>query len=517
MGAVRYLYVRTFVNRVRKALRRPGTYVHLVILGFYIFALPFSLKMVTEQAGMDSPQGMAAVLTVYALWVIPANLIAYARRKGLVYRKSDVHFLFPSPVSPKSVLLYAHLKTLTLQLMLNLCVLVFGRMTFSVELWRLCLYFLFSVVVHNLLEGSIMMLLYGSEKLGERQRGMVVKATYGLAGLLVLMALYACLKEGFSWQMLKDFLHSDMVQLVPVAGWYGAVVHLLFTEPTTVNLICTGAYVLLLVVLAAAAWRMNCTGAYYEDAIKFSEDYEEILESRRQGSMGKRPGRRQKVRKAGVRWGGKGAAALFYRQLLEYKKSRFFIFDGGSLASAIAGVGLAWLPIGENSFVLPGASVYVIFIFTALTGKWRKELKSPYTYLIPDTAFRKLLFATAIQHVQGLVNACLFILPGAVAMGLAPDITLLCLLFFVLFSANKLYALAMAEAAGGSTLGRTGKQFLQMLFQSVAIMAAVAGAWAGFAAGGIRAAHVLMNVCLGLVTLIFMIIAMMNFYKMETA
>ena len=82
MGAVRYLYVRTFVNRVRKALRRPGTYVHLVILGFYIFALPFSLKMVTEQAGMDSPQGMAAVLTVYALWVIPANLIAYARRKG---------------------------------------------------------------------------------------------------------------------------------------------------------------------------------------------------------------------------------------------------------------------------------------------------------------------------------------------------------------------------------------------------------------------------------------------------
>ena len=56
-----------------------------------------------------------------------------------------------------------------------------------------------------------------------------------------------------------------------------------------------------------------------------------------------------------------------------------------------------------------------------------------------------------------------------------------------------------------------------MLFHSVAIMAAVAGAWAGFAVGVIRAAHVLMNVCLGLVTLIFMIIAMMNFYKMETA
>lgn len=526
MGAVGYLYVRTFVNRARKALGRPVTYVYLVILAFYVVALPFSLRMVMAQTGMDSPEGMAAVLTAFAFWMIPGNLIAYARRKGLVYRKSDIHFLFPSPVRPKSLLMYAHLKTLAVLLVVNLCVLLYGRMIFQVEGWRLGVYFLFSVVIQNLLEGSVMLLLYGSEKLGERARGAVVKAVYGLIGLLALIGMYYYLKGGFSWGTLGDFLHSQMVQLVPVVGWYVAVIHLLLTGPTAVNLACTGAYALLFTVLLVAAWRMKCTGAFYEDAIKFAEDYEEVLESRRQGDTGKRLGRRRKVRKAGIRWRGQGAAALFYRQLLEYKKSRFFIFDGGTLASALAGAGVAWLYVREGSFgdlgafenfVLPAVSAYVIFIFTAMTGKWGKELKSPYTYLIPDTAFRKLVCATAMQHVQSLVNACLFTLPGAVVMGTAPGAALLCILFFVLLSANKLYSLAVAEAAVGSTLGRTGKQLLQMLFQGAAIMAAVAGAWGGMATGGIMAAYVLMDLCLGLVTLIFMIIAMVNFYKMETA
>lgn len=525
MRAVCYLYARTMVNRVRKSLRRPVTYLYLAIFLFYITALPFSLKMILTQANLDSPEGMAAVLTVFAFWMIPGNLIAYAKRRGVVYRNSDVHFLFPSPVAPKVVLLYAHIRTLAVQLLLNFCVVLYGRMMFHADIWRLAVYFLFSVVLENLLEGSIMLLLYGSEKMGKDHRDLVVKASYGLVLILVLMGIYAYLQKGLSWGAFSDFLHSDMVQMVPIVGWYIAVVHLLLTGATAVNTAAAVCYFLLLVLVMTAAWRMKCTGAYYEDAMKFAEDYEEVLESRRQGVTQRRLGKKQKFGKAGVRWRGHGARALFYRQLLEYKKSRFFIFDGGTVAAVLAGVGVAWLYLREGGFeflkelepfVIPIVASYVIFVFTALNGKWAKELASPYTYLIPDTPFRKLMNATAMQHLQSLAGGILITLPGAVVMKMPLYQAALCVVFYVVFSANKLYALAVVEAAAGSGTGRIAKQLLQMLVQSLAAMAAVMGAMAGYSLGGTVPAYVMMDVCLALFTSIFIVLATLNFYKMET-
>ena len=524
MGAIGYLYRRIFCNRVKMAFRRPITYFYILLILFYFTALPMTLRMTVEEMGADSPEGMITVLTVAAFWVIPANLIAYAKRKGLLYRNCDVHFLFPAPVNPKMVLLYAHLKTLTGQILLNLFVIICGALMFRVEAWRLAVYFFFSMILENLLEASIMILIYGSERMGERQRGLVVKAAYGLVGILVLMGIYAYVQEGLSMRTVTNYLHSDMIQMVPLIGWYIAVLHLLFTGATAVNVAGTCCYMLLMAGTVTAAWRMKCTGTFYEDAMKFAEDYEEVVRSRRQGDSQKRLGKRQKFGKARVNWKGKGARALFYRQLLEYKKSRYFIFDMGTVMAILAGGGIAWLYTREGGFgsldaftpfMIPAVSSYLIFIFTAVNGKWAKELRSPYTYMIPDTAFRKLLNATAMQHVQSLVNGCLITIPGAIAMGMEPAVTVLCILFYVMFSANKLYALAVAEAVCGNTLGTMGKQLLQMLIQGAAICMAVLGGILGMVAGGVLTAYLLMDLFLVLFTLIFMVIAALNFYNME--
>ena len=119
MTALWYLYRRTCVNRIKAALRKPVTYVYGVFILLYIVIIPFSFKVLIDEFGAASPSGMAAALTVFGFWMLPTNLIAYAKRKGLVYRNCDVHFLFPSPVSPKSVLLYAHLRTLIMQFLMR--------------------------------------------------------------------------------------------------------------------------------------------------------------------------------------------------------------------------------------------------------------------------------------------------------------------------------------------------------------------------------------------------------------
>ncbi len=521
MRTIGYLYLHTLKNRIRKALRHPVTYIYLLIIVMYIFLIPTSFRMMAENFRIDSPGGMAGVMTVVAFWLVPGNLIAYAKRKGLVYRNGDVHFLFSSPVRPKLVLLYAHMKGLIASVLLNLFVIFCGKAIFQVEGWRLALYFCFTVIVENVLEGGIMLLLYGSERMSETQRGLVVKAAYALAGILALIGGSVFLREGLSLTSVLHFLNGDAVQMVPVVGWYIAVIHLIFTGPTAVNIAGTALYSLLFAAVLLMAFRMKCTGAFYEDAIKFAEDYEEVLESRRQGNTDKRMGKRRRFKKARAVWKGQGAQALFYRQLLEYKKNKYFIFDMNTVFAAAGGIFIVWIyrqgELGAfQNFIIPAVSAYLIFIFTSLSTKWSKELQSPYTYMLPDSPWKKLWYATAMQHVQNFVNACLIALPGAVAMKLDPAVALLCLVFYMLLAANKLYALAVAEAAMGGTLGKVGKQFFQLFAQGLAIMAAVLGGALGMAAGGIVLAYVLLDVLLALVTFVFMVLSVLNFYRMET-
>ncbi len=526
MGAIGYLYKRTLVNKTKAALRKPVTYFLLVMVVFYFTAVPLSLKNLVAGTGIDTPEGMAGMLTVIAFWLIPANLIAYAKRRGLVYRGSDVHFLFPAPVSPKRVLLYAFLRTLFMQILINLFAVICGGMLFLVDGWKLALYFVFSIFVENLLEGSIMLLLYGSERMQEKQRRLVVKAAYGLVIILLAMGVCTYLQEGLTTNILSRFLHSDMIQMVPLVGWYIAVVHLLFLGPTAVNVAGTVCYGVFLIAMVAAAWRMKCTGGYYEDAMKFADDYEEVLASRNQGDNGvKRLGKKQKFNKASIRWRGKGAAALFYRQLLEYKKSRYFIFDINTVVALLAGAGLSYLYKSEGgfgglenyrAFIVPAIAAYMIFIFTGFGGKWAKELKSPYTYLLPDSPFKKLLAATMIQHVQSLVNGCLITVPCAVVIGLSPAEALLTILFYMALSGGKLYSLAVAQVVAGSSIGNTGRQLIQMLLLCIAIFVSVMGAILGMSVGGVLLALGIMDLFLILFTAIYMVIATLNFYNIET-
>ena len=121
-----------------------------------------------------------------------------------------------------------------------------------------------------------------------------------------------------------------------------------------------------------------------------------------------------------------------------------------------------------------------------------------------------------IQHVQSLINGCLITIPGAVVMGLSLPVTVLCVVFYVAVYANKLYALAVAEIVTGNALGKAGKQLFQMFIQSIVLMMAALGAFAGAQLGEVWMAYAFMDVMLILFTIVFMVIAMLNFYKMET-
>lgn len=343
---------------------------------------------------------------------------------------------------------------------------------------------------------------------------------YAVVGLFVLVGVAVYLKEGAGMSAVAGYVHGSAIQMVPVIGWYIAFLHLFFMGPTTVNVVCSALYFISVAVLLFMAVRMKCTGEYYEDAIKFAEDYEEARQKGKRGEVAV-VGWRKKYGKAEVTYRGSYAKALFYRQLLEYKKNRFFIFGFYTLVCLVLGIGMALFAYREDfgekaPFIILGVMAYLTFIFASYAGKWGKELAKPYTFLIPDSAFRKLWYATLMEHIRALVDGCLLTLPAGIVMGLPFFQMILIIAAYICLQACKLYAEVMLEAFLGNLLGNVGKQFARLFFEGIVIAFGVMGAVAGTMLISLEAGLAVLIAVVGVMTAAMMILAALNFERMES-
>lgn len=523
-SAIFYLYRKSFKNRVKKALRKPVTYIYIVLAVLYFIMIFFSFNMsfddLFENWSIQRDSALTAILTICAFFFIPSNLISYSKRKGLVFKQSDIHFLFSAPISPKRVLVYAHIRMVLMGLVLSIVMTVGGVLWFDMPIWKMLIYFLFSCVIENVMEGSMMILCYGNERLNKQQMFYLQILMYVIIGIFVLIGIMVYVREGAGLAAVVGYLHNPAIQMVPILGWYIAFLHLLFMEVTMTSVIGTVLFLVSVVVMFVMALRMKCTGEYYEDAIKFAEDYEVAQQKSKKGEVAI-VGQKKKYGKATVTYKGGYAKALFYRQLLEYKKNRFFIF--GPYTLLCLGVGIALAVIGYRGemeemtpFIILGAMAYLTFIFSSYAGKWGKELTRPYTYLIPDSAFRKLWYATLMEHIRSLTDGCLMTIPVAIVMGLPVVQVILIIVVYVCMQACKLYAEVMVEAFLGNILGSVGKQFTRLFFEGLVIGFGILAAAAGTLLISFEAGLLLLLLTAGCMTGAMMIIASLNFERMES-
>ena len=173
MDSLIFLWKRSVKNKLKRAIKRPITYVFLLFIIFYAIFIPVGLYKVLVQYKLDTPESMLILVIVFCFWMLPANLIAYTKRRGLLFKKSDIHFLFPAPLGPKMILLYIHAHTLVFSLLMSAFIIVGGYFIFHLSLMQVFLYFIASVLLENVLEASIMILCYGSEKIKEIGRAHV--------------------------------------------------------------------------------------------------------------------------------------------------------------------------------------------------------------------------------------------------------------------------------------------------------------------------------------------------------
>lgn len=484
MESLIYVYRASIRNSMKRSLKKPVTYIYMVLAGCYLAGMLFTMPEMITDMGLDNPKGLVVILSFFTLMTVPMNLLSYAKKRGLVFKNSDVQFVFTSPAAPKLVLLYGQIRQYIMGFVFSLLLAFAGVFWFHVSAWIMVAYFVLAFAVENVLEASMMVLIYGNEGDGEKTAKVIRWSVIGILGILVLFGLYLFYSENASFNIVSLFLNHPFLQMVPLAGWNIAFIRLLLLGPTALNVACTVLYCITAFVLGVLAWKMKCTGAYYEDAMSFAEDYTNVLEKSRKGEAVFLFGKKKKYRKADIVYKGSYAKAIFYRQLLEYKKNRFFIFSPFSLVCLGAGCAIAFFA-SRNAvdlygiFVIPGVSAYIAVLFSGYPTKWEKELMNPYTYLIPDTAMKKLWYATLVEHIRAFVDGCLIAVPAGIFLGLNAFQILLCIFIHVSIQANRLYLVVFVEAFLGKVLPmlfkRFTKIFLQMFFMGISIAAAVIG------------------------------------------
>lgn len=518
MSAIWYLYKKTLKNWAKKAVKKPMTYLYLVLILIYGLMLPFSMNLLLSEYQMNTPETMATACSIVIFWLIPANMISYVKRKGLLYRKGDVHMMFPSPITPKQVLIYAHIKTLGTYILLNSVVFGMGIILFHCSWWQILLYLLISMVIDGIVEGSLMVILYGSERITEKGRKWIVALCYLIIGVFVVIALWDYHMYGLSLESVMNYLLGDKIQMVPVIGWYIGLFHLFLVGPTTCNVIVSILYLVFAVAIFVAAYKMPCQGGFYEDAMKFADDYEELKLKREDGQMASL-GKKEKYGKASVTYKAGGAKAIFYKQLLEYKKSKFFFFDKTTIImmALSAFIGYIWGKdmMDAKEFILPLAMGYMVFCMSTTAGKWGQEIKNPYTFLLPDSPMKKLWYSTLLEHIKSFVCGAICAIPAGIILDLPALQIFLCIIFFVALQACKIYNMIVTETLFGSSMGKTGKQLFQMFLMGIDLGVVVAAAVIGSVSWGMELGYLLMIGVLVVLCFALMTVANGCFDKME--
>ena len=85
MDALMYLTKRTFSNRLRKAMKKPLTYIYIVLIGAYIVMILVGWGILARSGGVDSVNSLVYILTVWLYIAVCSNFISYAKVKGVIF------------------------------------------------------------------------------------------------------------------------------------------------------------------------------------------------------------------------------------------------------------------------------------------------------------------------------------------------------------------------------------------------------------------------------------------------
>ena len=429
--ALTWLLLTRIKNGIRRFIRKPSRLILAVIIialiGFTIFA--GHLDDAENPVYRDVRELAAIALVFYAFIFLLTAYNGFTKGASL-FSMSDVNLLFPSPLPQQSVLFYGLVQQLGTSLLVGFFLLfqyttlhtTYG-ISYAGLLWLLLGYGL------TLFCGQLAaMTLYVATAGSERRRSIAKAVFFAVLGILAAVILLYLFPHRSELLPRAVSLAVGPLAWFPIAGWLSAMVHGCFTGNLPQILLPLAASAVF--VAALILWLVRSKADYYEDVLGITETKFRTAQAAKSGRITETP---VKARRGGTLNRGEGASVIYYKHLLENRRSNPLFLEPSQWIFIVCAI-VFTLFIRQRADPDAGGTLLGCFIFsvylrmfgTAL-GRLPKELLRPYIYLIPETSFRKLFWAMAEALPKFALISVLMYLPISLLCGVTVPEAILCM------------------------------------------------------------------------------------------
>lgn len=430
-----YLFRTSLKNQVKELLHKPGKLaLYLLVIAAIAAGLSATLS---RSAQADSTMPLYYFSPIFFAFLL--LFYGMAIQKGLssgdaIFDMSDVNLLFVSPVNPRATLLYGLIRLVGMSFWAGFFIMFQGSTLslFGVRFSGILI--LFATFILNTVVLTILSLVIYSVTNGNPARKRIVKIL-AVVVFIPLLALFAFRLAGTGdWLLaLEAVIKSTIFAVTPIIGWATAGAIALIEGELLAGfgwlglLALTGAGMLIYI--------MYSRSDYYEDVLVATETAFEKRRAAAEGDIQSAGATTAKVKVTRTGLNGLGARVFLYKHLREtFRQNPFGFLSLHMLITAVAILGVSFFARGKIDIFLILQVLMWMQVFLIGTGRGLLETYLHYIYMIPGSAFKKLIWSNMELMLRELVESVLLLgIPGLV-MGGHPLVVLGSMAVYVFFS-----------------------------------------------------------------------------------
>ncbi len=430
-----YLFRTSLKNRIKEILHKPGKLV------LYLFViLGIGAGLIGSLFGAS--QAKATMPVSYFLPIYFAFLLLFygiAIQKGLasgdsIFDMNDVNLLFVSPVNPRATLLYGLIRLVGMSFWAGFFLLFQSSTLSQFGIRYNGILILFTVFILNMVVLTLLSLVIYSTTNGKPARKRRVRIL-AIAVFIPLLTFYIMhfAQTGDFLMALDAVIKSPLLAATPFIGWASAGAIALIEGS-----LLTGFGWLGLLLLTGAGllfYIMYSRSDYYEDVLVATETVFEKKRAAAEGDLQAIHSINTRVKVVNTGLNGRGSQVFLYKHLREtFRQNRFGFFSLYILITTAAIIALSVFVRGKADIIMVLQIILWVQVFMIGTGRGLLETYSHYIYMIPGSAFKKLIWSNMELMLRTIVESLLFLgIPGLI-LGSHPLIVLACMVTYVFFS-----------------------------------------------------------------------------------
>jgi hypothetical protein len=408
MSALVYILYRSLKNTVKGLIRKPAALIAYIIIAC-LFLSTFILTGLSQEEP-SAKMNMDVAKSIFIGYTVFLFVIAFATCLGGVsfFRMADINMLFTAPLKAGYILIYGFVKQLAANFMIMLYLALqypnWKRMFGFIHGagWILMISYMLLLTLTSLLG----MVLYAYVSKKPQRRPTVKKLIFGSVIIFVMPIIINTYKTGDFLNSTVMWLSNDYLKFIPLIGWFREMLMGAYTGVSAELLLYIFLTLMTILVTFIYLYRMDTE--FYEYVVSGTEIKETMVKSIREGKSGTSNVNR-KYRKVKAKFTLEGSLAIFQRQMLEKRKSGFWLISTRTIVLLIGAL-LAAVSIPVDGLQLISGmlavSAYIMFIFT-MAATWEGDLSLHYIYLIPATPMKKMLSATLPEVIKILIEGVL--------------------------------------------------------------------------------------------------------------